>query len=191
LIFLGIVIVILCGLWIFLPMLYGSPWVPNFPGRIRKALGVAGVRPGEVVYDLGAGDGRVLLIAARDFGAVAVGIEIEPAHCAVIWLRALFAGLRSRISVQCRDFYQASLADADVVFVYLTSRQIGRLKRHLERQLRPGTRVVSIASDFDGWQPQEVDAASVIFLYCMHPIPGSLETYLAQKKGLPPAQSSG
>jgi len=180
LIFSGILIVILGGLWVLLPMLYGSPWVPNFPSRIRRALAMVEVCPGEVVYDLGAGDGRVLLIAAGDFAAVAVGIEIEPVHCAVIWLRALLSGLRSRVTIHCGDFYKASLADADVVFVYLTSGQMGRLRGHLERHSQPGARVVTIGADLDGWQPQEVDAGSAIFLYRMPPLPGNLESYLTQ-----------
>jgi len=99
LIFLAATFVLLGGLWVVIPILHGLAWIPprrlavrgrpSRRQRIYRALELAQVRPGETVYDLGAGDGRVLVIAARDFGAQAVGIEIEPVHCAVAWLRAL------------------------------------------------------------------------------------------------------
>src|SRR4030067_279165 len=92
---LSILLFILALLWILVPALYGLPPVPTKPERIRKALQLANLQPDEVLYDLGAGDGRVLLIAAREFGAKAVGIEVGPIQCALIWLRAEWDPLRS------------------------------------------------------------------------------------------------
>src|SRR5258707_14354185 len=103
-------------LWIFVPALYGLPSVPTKQGRIRKALKLANIQPNEVLYDLGAGDGRVLLIAAHEFGAKAVGIEVGPVQCALIWLRAVASGFGNQIQIRWANFYQADLRDADVVF---------------------------------------------------------------------------
>jgi SAM-dependent methyltransferase len=168
-------------LWILIPALYGLSPVPTKPERIRKALKLANLQPNETLYDLGAGDGRVLLIAARDFGAKAVGIEIGPIQCALIWLRAVASGVGSKIQIRWENFYKANLSDADVVFVYATSKEVVKLAPHLERQLKRGARVVSISADFPEWEPQEFDNQKLIFVYEMPPTKGNLGTYLAQR----------
>src|SRR5512138_3573610 len=99
-------------LWIFIPALYGLPPVPTKPERIRKALQLVNLQPDEVLYDLGAGDGRVLLIAAREFGAKAIGIEVGPIQCALAWLRAVASGAGDHIQVRWGNFYKAPLHDA-------------------------------------------------------------------------------
>jgi len=168
-------------LWILIPALYGLPPVPTKPERIRKALKLANLQPNETLYDLGAGDGRVLLIAARDFGAKAVGIEIGPIQCALIWLRAVASGVGSKIQIRWENFYKANLSDADVVFVYATSKEVVKLAPHLESQLKRGARVVSISADFPEWEPQEFDNQKLIFVYEIPPTKGNLGTYLAQR----------
>jgi SAM-dependent methyltransferase len=168
------------GLWLVVPLASGLPWVPTREKRIRKALQLAGVRPGEVFYDLGAGDGRVLVMAAREFGARAIGIEISPVHCLIAWLRARLAGVGDRVVVRWGNFYQADLSDADVVFAYMTSGQAERLRPHLAARLRTGARVVSVSFDLEGWQPEQVDREDLVFLYRMPPVEGSVATFLAQ-----------
>jgi len=162
---LGLVFLLVSALWLVVPALYGVPWVPTREARIRKALQFAKLQPGEVFYDLGAGDGRVLLIAVKEFGAQAVGIEIGPIQWALGWLRILLSGSRHNARMRCGNFYRADLTEADVVFVYLTSSQTSRLAKKLDLELRPGARVVSIAADFPEWQPGQVDREQVIFLY--------------------------
>src|SRR5512134_3749667 len=109
----SILLFVLALLWILVPALYGLPPVPTRPERIRKALKLADLHPNETLYDLGAGDGRVLFIAARDFGAKAVGLEIGPIQCALIWLRAAVSGFGNKIDVRWENFYKADLKDAD------------------------------------------------------------------------------
>ena len=162
---LGLVFLLIAALWLVVPAIYGVPWVPTRERRIRRALQLAELQPGETLYDLGAGDGRVLLMAAEEFGAQAVGIEIGPAQCALGWLMIWLKGSRHRVRLRCGNFYRADVSEADVVFVYLTSSQTERLQEKLERELRPGARVVSVAADFPGWNPAQVDRESVIFLY--------------------------
>jgi len=165
----GLVLLLVLGLWILGPSLYGLPGIPTREKRIRKALQLAKLQPGEMLYDLGAGDGRVLLMAAREFQARAIGIEIGPVQCALGWLRMWSSGHRHRVRMRCGDFYKADISDADVVFVYATSSQTSRLLPLLERQLRPGARVVSIAADFPEWRPKQVDREALIFVYEMPP----------------------
>jgi precorrin-6B methylase 2 len=177
--FLFLLLVIL--LWILVPALYGLPPVPTKPGRIQKALRLADLQPNETLYDLGAGDGRVLLIAARDFGAKAVGLEIGPIQCALIWLRTTASGFGQQIQVRWENFYKASIQEADVVFVYATSKEVMKLAPHLEKDMKKGARLVSISADFSEWEPSAVDEHDLIFVYEMPPNPGSVTSYLLKK----------
>lgn len=169
LIFLGVALLVLGALYVIVPALYGVPSVSTRTERIRKALRLAGLQPGETLFDLGCGNGRVLVIAAREFGARAMGIEIGPAQCLVSWVNARLNGVGSRVRVRRADFYRADLRAADVVFVYLTSAQTARLQARLEEQLRPGARVVTVSADFRGWKPSAFDNADLLFLYRMPP----------------------
>ncbi len=180
---LSILLFILVLLWILVPALYGLPPVPTKPERIRKALKLANLQPNEVLYDLGAGDGRVLLQAAREFGARAVGIEVGPIQCAWIWLRVAASGLGNQIQIRWADFYRADLHDADVVFVYATSKEVGKLAPHLEQQMKKGARLVSISADFPDWEPSTLDDHDLIFIYEMPPKAGNITSYLMKKAG--------
>jgi hypothetical protein len=181
-ILLGVIIALLGIIWIFVPILSGLPWIPTHQHRIHKALKLSELQPDEILYDLGAGDGRVLILASREFGACAIGIEISPAHCVIAWLRVLLAGVFGRVSIQMGNFFKRDLGKADVVYAYLTPAHAARLRPHLEQQLRPGTRVVTISADLEGWEPSGFDSDDLIFLYHMPPSPGSLETYLMKRE---------
>ncbi len=173
-----VTIVLLLGLWIFVPILYGVPWRPTAKRRIRKALQLADLKQDEIIYDLGAGDGRVLILAAREFGARGVGIEIGPVQIVLTRLMALLNGVSSQVRVRRGDFRQADLREADVVFAYLTSDHAPRLQKQLETQLRDGARVVTISFDFPGWQPEAFNRNDLIFLYRMPPVEGDLTSFL-------------
>ena len=181
-IFAGTVVVLIVGLWILFPIFHGVPWRPTKDHRIRKALQMAGLRSNENLYDLGSGDGRVLIIAAREFGASGFGIEIGPVQVVLSKLKFFLNGISSRVRVRRADFYQSDLYEADVVYAYLTSDQAPRLQKQLESQLKRGARVVTISFDLPGWQPEAFDREDLIFLYKMPPIIGNLESFLGALK---------
>jgi hypothetical protein len=178
---LSILLFILISLWMLIPALYGLPLVPTKPERIRKALRMVNLRPNHILYDLGAGDGRVLLIAAREFGSRAVGIEIGPIQYILIYLRIKASGLRDQIQVRWANFYKADLSRADVVYVYATSEEAVKLAPHLEKQLKKGARVVSVSTDFPEWEPSALDEHKLIFVYNMPPKQGSITSYMLKK----------
>lgn len=180
LVFYGVILVILllAFLWVLIPAMHGLPSRPTHPGRIRKALQMADLKPGETLYDLGAGDGRVLLIAAKEFDAKVVGIEIGPVQCALIWLKILGSGLNSRIQIKMGNFYKTDLSQTDVAFIYGTSREVLNLTTYLPGQMKPGSRVVSISADFPEWEPSAFDEENLIFSYVMPPKEGNLTTYM-------------
>ncbi len=178
---LSILFIVVVLLWFVFPAAYGLPLTGTSPERIRKALKLANLQPNEVIYDLGAGDGRVLFIAAREFGARAVGIEIGPLQCAWTWLRVAVSGLGNRIQVRWGNFYKADLHEADVVFVYATSKEVVKLAPYLEQQMKKGARLVSISADFPEWEPTTFDERDLIFVYNMPPTKGSIASYLMKK----------
>ena len=176
--FFFLIMFIISLLWVLVPAMYGLPSRPTKPDRIRKALKLVGLKQGETLYDLGAGDGRVLLIAAREFDAKAVGVEIGPVQCALIWLRVVASGLGNKIQIRWGNFFKLNLGEADVIYVYATSTEVAKLAPYLEKQMKPGSRVVSISADFPKWGPSTFDDHDLIFVYDMPPKEGSLTTYM-------------
>jgi len=147
----------------------GAPWVPTPREAVRRMLALAEVRPGEVVYDLGCGDGRVLLTAARRFGARAVGIEIDVSR--FLWsLAAVTAcGLWGRVRLVRGDLFRQDLSGADVVVTYLLQDTNDRLQDKLLRELRPGARVVSNTFSFSALSLAAVDEDYKLYLYRIGP----------------------
>ena len=185
---LKLLLVALAALWMvytlvdyLVPFFYGLPAKPTRHTRIRKALKLAKLRPGETLIDLGCGSGRVLVLAAKEFGAQAVGIDAGPAQVARAWANSQFNGVGSQVQVRWGNFLKADLSNADVVFAYLTSDYVPKLETRLASQLKPGARVVTISFDFSNWEPDAFDEDELIFLYNMPPTPGDLGTYLAKQ----------
>lgn len=160
------VFVVLIGLlWIGVPALYGLPPVSTNWARIRRALELANPQAGEILYDLGSGHGRVLIMAAKEFGLNAVGIEAGPVQCAVSWVNTIWNGVRPQVRIEAGNFYKSNLKDADIVFAYLTSDHGNRLQEKLRKELKPGTRVVTVSFDLPGWDAAFFDREQLIYLY--------------------------
>ncbi|NPA05619.1 MAG: methyltransferase domain-containing protein [Crenarchaeota archaeon] len=131
-----------------------APWIPTPVEVIRVALRLAWVGPGDVLYDLGCGDGRVVVIAARDFGVrLAVGVEIDSLLAEAARYHARRCGVSGRVRIVEEDFRRVSLAPATVVYLYLYPSINEALRPKLEAELRPGSRVVTIDFPVPGWVP--------------------------------------
>jgi len=117
-------------------------------------LQLAGLRKGETLYDLGAGDGRLLVLAAREFGANPVGVEIDPQRVSRINNRIQATGIQAKI-IQ-KDFMNVDVRQADVVAFYLSDAANKKLAPKLRGELRPGARVVSLDYELPDWGPAEV-----------------------------------
>ncbi len=118
-------------------------------------LEAAHVKPGDVVYDLGSGDGRIVITAAQKFGAKGVGVEIRPDLCQKARERIKSLGLEDRVSMVEGSALRVDLSSADVVTMYLLTSSNERLKPNLEKYLKPGSRVVCYEFPIKGWKPVE------------------------------------
>ena len=133
-----------------------APYYPTPRFVVEKMLEVAEVSPRDVVYDLGSGDGRIVIIAAQKFGARAVGIEINPTLWQESSDRITQLGLEGRARILHEDMFKTSIRPATVVTLFLLATVLEELRPQLERELRPGTRVVAQEFSVPGWEPQKV-----------------------------------
>ena len=130
-----------------------APYVVTPHPVVDTMLSVAGVGRDDVVYDLGSGDGRIVIAAARTYGARAVGYEIDPDRVRAARENARAAGVADRVRFEVQDIFTADLREATVVTMYLLPEVNLRLKPRLLAQLRPGTRIVSHAFALGDWAP--------------------------------------
>lgn len=147
------------------------PYVQTPTEVVTEMLRLARVGANDVVYDLGSGDGRLVIAAARDFGARGVGIEIDPGLVAQSTESARRAGVGDRVAFRAGDLFQADLSGATVVTLYLSREINQRLRPKLLRELRPGARIVSHDFDMGDWVPSQSirvasrDRTSSVFLW--------------------------
>jgi len=149
----------------FLSAFWGAPWVISNSITVQNMLELAELKSGETLYDLGSGDGRILIQAAQKFNAQSTGIEIDPLRVLAsrffIWQK----GLRKSAKVRWANIFSADIAEADVVTLYLTREPNRKIRHHLEKTLAPGTRVVSNAFTIPGWTPTKIDNRNLLFMY--------------------------
>ena len=126
---------------------------PSPHSVVRAMLKLAEVGPSDVLYDLGSGDGRIPIAAAREFGARAVGIDIDPKLVARARRNAEQAGVSGRVSFRNEDLFEADFTEATVVTLFLYPDVNLKLRPKLLKELKPGTRIVSHWHDMEDWKP--------------------------------------
>jgi len=131
------------------------PYVPTPDEVVAGMLQAAGVKKGDVVYDLGCGDGRIVIAAAQKFGTRGVGIDINPVRIQEARENAKKAGVPGLVKFIEQDLFEASIGDATVVTLYLLPAVNLKLRPKLLRDLKPGTRIVSHSFDMGDWKPDK------------------------------------
>jgi len=157
--------IIAFGIWIIWSGLVGAPWLPTPKRRIRSMLEFAGVNQDDRVYDLGSGDGRIIVMAAKEFGAQSIGIEVDPLR--ILWSKLAIKRnkLGNRVKVIRGNFFKISLADATVVTLYQGFEINKKIREKLSSELKPGTRVVSYRFILEGWNPVKTSEETSVYLY--------------------------
>lgn len=146
-----------------------APWVPLWKNDVRRMLKLANVKPGEKVHDLGVGDGRIIIIAAKEFGAKSTGFEIAFLPFILAYIKILLLGLRAEVQLKYGNFFSKDLSQADIITAFLTPSAMLKLKEKLEKEAKPGCRIISYAFAIPGWVATKIDKpnkkTAVIYLY--------------------------
>ena len=160
---------ILLQISIIWPNKYAAPWVPTSIIEVHKMLQLAKIGPDDLVYDLGCGDGRIIIVAARHYGSRAIGIEIDPLR--YVWCQILITmlGLRNRVQIIFGDFFKKDLSHADVVTCYLLPATNEKLENKLMQELQANARVVSHDFLFPRLKLQQKDNEHDLYLYYPQP----------------------
>jgi predicted RNA methylase len=137
--------------------LFIAPFVPSPMPVVQHMLELADLKPGEIFFDLGAGDGRTVILAAKTFGARSVGIEMREDLAKRAMSVINDNGLTDRVTIVNGDMFKVDLTAADVVYLYLTTSANEKIKPKMETELKPGTRIVSHDYEVVGWKPLKVE----------------------------------
>ena len=161
-----------CGVFVIWSSFIGAGWEPTAKKKVRRMLEMSGAGPSDVVYDLGSGDGRVLLEAAKTYHAKAVGVEADPLRVLYSRFAVAAANLNGQVKVVWGNFYNTELSGATIVTLFLTQGTNQRLKPKLLSELKPGTRVVSYVWTFRDWDPVSKDDRNELSMYVVPERPG-------------------
>jgi SAM-dependent methyltransferase len=149
----ALLLIVFIMLFIISMLYYGMRYVPYVPSNkkcVKLMLEAADIKPGQKVYDLGCGDGRLVIAAQKTHGAIATGYEIAPFVYLLAHIRKRLAG--SSATIKKKNLFKENLSNADVVFCYLFPRLMNKLKKKFEAELKPGAKVISNAFTIEGWK---------------------------------------
>jgi len=141
------------------------PFVRSTPEVIDRMLELAGVKPGDVVYDIGSGDGAIIIRAAKKYGVKGVGIEIDQDLVLKARNNAFREKVEHLVEFRVQDAFTADVSPATVVTLYMLPDFNAKLRPMLDRQLKPGTRVVSHDYPIEGWVPDKLERVKGTFLH--------------------------
>jgi SAM-dependent methyltransferase len=149
-----------------------APYVPTPHEVVDRMLTLAGVTKSDVVYDLGCGDGRILIAAAKRYGARGVGVDIDPQRIAEANANARAAGVEHLVTFMLQDAMKTDVSGASVVTTYLLTASNLKLRPLLTSQLKPGSRIVTHSFGMGDWTPEQSDSftdssgrARMLFLF--------------------------
>ena len=133
------------------------PYVPTPQDVVERMLDIAGVKKGDVVYDLGCGDGRIVVTAAKKYGVKAIGFEIDPERIKESHENIQKAGVEKLVEIRQQDILTVDLSGATVLTMYLLPDVNLRLRPAIQKQMKPGSRIVSHDFDMGDWKPERTE----------------------------------
>ena len=143
---------------------FGVEWVPSPQRIVDRMLKLARVKKDDVVYDLGSGDGRIVVSAAK-IGAKAVGVELDPLRVLIGRIKIKLTGSENKAKIEHGNFYKANVKNANIITLFLLPKTMEKIENKLRKELRKGARIVSYRFVFKNWKPLKVDEENKIYLY--------------------------
>ncbi len=144
-------------------MISGAPYAGTKKIRVAKMIELADLQKGQKVVDLGSGDGRILIAAARAAKVECIGYELDLLMCLWSKFKVKRAGLSDRIKIHRQSYWPADLAKFDTVFLYLIPYKMKRMEKKLQRELRSGVKVISHGFKFPNWQPEKKEDSILVY----------------------------
>ena len=150
------------------PVMFGAPWHPISRRDLKRSLDFCDTKAGERIIDLGSGDGRVLITAAKDYGLVGTGIEIDPLKVWLANLRVRFAGVQDKVRIVRTNVFDTDYREANILFIYLTHQALDKLFPEILDQLKPNAKILCYRFCIQGMTPDKVNADKTLFLYTLN-----------------------
>ncbi len=148
----------LMAYFILIANIYGAPFIPTPTPAVRRMLELAKIKPGDVVVDIGCGDGRLAIMAAEVYHAQAFGFELSPPIYLYAKLRIKFKKIKTKALIAFKDSRYINLSDADAVVLFMVPDTLRDIwKKKFETELKPSARVISYAFSIQGWKPSHVE----------------------------------
>jgi predicted RNA methylase len=160
-----LIIVVIIAFSMLWPLAIGAAYSPSSMKVVRKMLNMAEVDDEDVVYDLGSGDGRIVIEAVQRYHAWGVGVEADPLRVSWSRLKIRKLGLQDQVKIIWGNLFHQNISHATVVILFLWGKTNEKLKEKLQEELKPGTRIVSYVWKFKGWKPVKIDRKERIYLY--------------------------
>jgi ribosomal protein L11 methylase PrmA len=157
--------VVAVGYFVFASFLFGAGYQPTPRASVEAMLRLAELTPRDTLFDLGAGTGAIVFRAARTYRARVVAVEVEPLRVLILQLRRALGPFADRITISWGNLFRLDFASATVVTAFLWPGAMARLRPKFERELRPGSRVVSHYHAVPGWVYESFDPATKVYLY--------------------------
>jgi len=157
LLFLFLILILFVNLSILQGFFSAAPWVPLSKKNLVNLIDSLEAEPQEIVYDLGSGDGRILISAVLKYDLKkAVGIEISWFFCFWSKLKIWLNGLKNRIFIKRGNFFKRDISEADIVICYLMPKCLGKLKDKFRKELKPGSKIFSVAFTIPNLKPEKI-----------------------------------
>ena len=134
-----------------------APYVPTRKRDLKRIYEMAKLKPGQVVYDLGAGDGRILIYGAKNYGIKGVGCELALFPLYSSKIKALCSGVNKQLNLRWKNLYKMDVSEADLVVSYLLPKTMKKLQDKFEKELKPGAKVIACGFKVPGWEHTEYD----------------------------------
>ena len=152
-----LVFLLIFSISVIFSVLSFAPWVPTRNRDLKRIFKLADLKPGQIFYELGAGDGRLAVYAAKIYNVRAIGLEISLPFYLICKLRQLL-NFNSNLKFKFKNLFKENLASADVVYFFGMPESINkRLVEKLKQELRPGTKIISYCFSLSGWTPRIID----------------------------------
>ncbi len=160
-----IVMIFIVIIWLIYPLYTGAVFLPTPMKNVTRMLAMAQLSPDDILYDMGSGDGRIIITAAERYGSRAVGIELDPIRAAYARWRISRKKLSDKVRVERKNFYTADIGEATVVTVYQGAEINRKLEEKFLKELKPGSRVVTYTFRFKKLKPVTMDHNLQVYLY--------------------------